>query len=137
MPSILEEKDAIRDLFARYCFYTDSGQMEKYAALFTEDCDWDGGAFGRHQGRANVLAKMKAAGDAATKLRHLTINSLIEINGDEAHATSYILLFGVGGEAPLPVFAGLYFDHLVKLNGQWLFKQRKIRTDFQEAVIKT
>ena len=135
MASILEEKDAIREMFAKYCFYTDSGQFEKYAALFTEDCDWDGGPFGRQQGRANLLAMLKSGGDSATKLRHSTTNIVIEVNGNEARATSYIQVLGVGGEAPVIFFAGLYFDHLVKQNGKWMFKQRKIRTDFTEAVV--
>lgn len=134
MSSILEEKDAIREMFAKYCFYTDSGQFEKYAALFTEDCDWDGGPFGRQQGRANLLAFLKSGGDAATKMRHHNTNLVIEVNGNEARATSYIQVLGIGGEMPVAYFAGIYFDHLIKQNGRWMFKQRKIRTDFSEAV---
>lgn len=135
MPSTLEDKDAIRELFAKYCFYTDSGQVEKYCALFIEDCDWDGGPFGRQQGRANLLAMLKSGGDAATKLRHHTTNLVVEVNGNEARATSYVTVYGVGEQTPGIFFVGIYFDHLVRQNGRWLFKQRKIRTDFADAVV--
>lgn len=135
MTSILEEKDAIREMFAKYCFYTDSGQFEKYAALFTEDCDWDGGPFGRQQGRANLLAMLKSGGDASTKMRHHNTNIVIEVNGSEARATSYVTVYGVAEQTPVIFFVGTYFDHLVKQNGRWMFKQRKIRTDFADAVV--
>lgn len=135
MSSLLEDKDAIRDVIARYCFYTDSGQFEKYADLFTEDCDWDGGIFGRHSGRAALLASMRSSGDAATKLRHSTANIVIRVDGDEARATSYATVLGVGGETPLIFFAGCYIDQLVRREGRWLFKHRKIRTDLSEAEV--
>ena len=135
MPSILEEKDAIREMFAKYCFYTDSGQFEKYANLFTEDCDWDGGPFGRQQGRANLLAMLKSGGDASTKMRHHNTNIVIEVQGDEARASSYVTVYGVGEATPVIFFVGCYVDHLVRQNGQWLFKQRKIRADLSEAVV--
>ncbi|MGE0383109.1 MAG: nuclear transport factor 2 family protein [Gammaproteobacteria bacterium] len=134
MPSILEDKDAIRDLFARYCFYTDSGQFEKYVALFTEDCDWDGGSFGRCQGREALLAYLKAGGDASKNLRHSTTNMVIEVQGDSATATSYVQVLGVEGQAPVIFFAGIYLDRLVRRDGRWLFAQRRIRTDFADAL---
>lgn len=136
MTTVNEEKAEIREMFARYCIYTDSGQIQKYADLFTEDCDWDGGAFGRVQGRNGVLEKMKSAGDAPKGLRHITTNTVIEVQGTEAKATSYALLLSVVGESPTVIFSGLYFDHLVKVDGQWLIKRRQIRTNFEDAEIK-
>jgi hypothetical protein len=135
MTSILEDKDAIREVFAQYCFYTDSGQFEKYVDLFTEDCDWDGGPFGRHQGKASLLAMLKQDRDTATKLRHSTTNSVITVNGDESRAISYVQVLGIGEPTPVIFFAGIYLDHLVRQNGRWLFRQRKLRTDFSEAGI--
>ena len=37
MASMLEEKDAIRDLMSAYCFHVDDGEFDKFAALFTSD----------------------------------------------------------------------------------------------------
>lgn len=133
MPSALEDKEAIRELFARYCFYTDTAQFEKFVALFVEDCDWDGGIFGRQLGRSALLESLRPGADTATKLRHFTTNSVIAIEGDEARATSYVTVLGVGGESPQIFFAGCYVDRLVRQDGLWLFRQRKIRTDLAEA----
>ena len=46
MPSALEEKDAIREALAEYCFRLDDGRFAEMAALFTENGTWDT-AFGR------------------------------------------------------------------------------------------
>jgi hypothetical protein len=35
--SILEEKEAIRDLLSTYCFHVDDCEFDKFAALFADD----------------------------------------------------------------------------------------------------
>ena len=50
MPSQLEEKDAIREVMAEYCFRLDNDRFTDMAALFTEDGTWDT-AFGKGTGR--------------------------------------------------------------------------------------
>ena len=47
--SLLEEKDAIREVLAEYCFRLDGGDYDGMAALFTEDGTWDT-AFGKGDG---------------------------------------------------------------------------------------
>ena len=46
MPTAIEEKDAIREVLAEYCFRLDGGDYDGMAALFTEDGTWDT-AFGK------------------------------------------------------------------------------------------
>ena len=53
--SLLEEKDAIREVLAEYCFRLDGGDYDGMAALFTEDGTWDT-AFGKGTGRAGNRA---------------------------------------------------------------------------------
>ena len=55
MPSALEEKDAIREVLAEYCFRLDDGRFAEMAALFTENGTWDT-AFGRATGRTAIGA---------------------------------------------------------------------------------
>ena len=43
MISVLEEKEAIRDLMSAYCFYVDNGEFEKFAGLFTADGIFESG----------------------------------------------------------------------------------------------
>ncbi len=37
---MVEDKDAIRELLHRYCFYMDEGRFTELAALFTDDGEW-------------------------------------------------------------------------------------------------
>src|SRR4029077_15102831 len=53
MATALEEKDAIREVLAEYCFRLDGGDYDGMAALFTEDGTWDT-AFGKGTGRAGI-----------------------------------------------------------------------------------
>ncbi len=38
--SVLEDKDAIRELLHRYCFCMDEGRFVELAALFADDGEW-------------------------------------------------------------------------------------------------
>ena len=40
MATMLEDKDAIREVLARYCYALDDGRFADMAALFTEDGTW-------------------------------------------------------------------------------------------------
>ena len=63
MPSLLEEKDAIRDLMYRYCFTSDrAGDPDGWAALFTEDGIWESDE-ARLEGREQMR---RFFGDSAT-----------------------------------------------------------------------
>jgi uncharacterized protein (TIGR02246 family) len=126
MASLLEEKDAIRDLMYRYCFETDrAADPDAWAALFTEDGIWDGAEFGRIQGRDGLRDFMvKATSGGGAGFRHNMSNILIEVEGERAQARSYFLLVQVGKDGPKPFYAGYYEDRFVKQGGQWLFSER-------------
>jgi uncharacterized protein (TIGR02246 family) len=55
----LEAVEAIKKLKARYCQCADERDAEGFANLFTEDGVFEGGAFGRGQGRAGVAAFLR------------------------------------------------------------------------------
>jgi hypothetical protein len=126
MPSLLEEKEAIRDLMYRYCFTTDrEADPDKWAGLFTEDGIWDGAEFGRMQGHDALKAFMvKATSGGGAGFRHNMANMLIDVDGDTAQARSYFTLLQVGPEGPKPFYAGYYEDKFVKQGGEWLFSER-------------
>jgi 3-phenylpropionate/cinnamic acid dioxygenase small subunit len=132
MASMLEEKDAIRDLLAAYCFYIDGGELDKWAGLFTEDCTFDVGALGKAEGRAAIKEFVSRARTADTKpfsAQHCTLNSLIRINGAEARADSYVLVVREGEQRIDTVLAGRYEDLIVKQADNWRFKVRKVHLD--------
>ena len=129
MTTLLEDKDQIRDLFSRYCVYVDSGQAEAYVGLFTEDAIVDLGRIGRFEGRPALLELQKRKGGKTGPMRHFITNSLITVEGDTAHATSYVLVVNTAGEAPVAVMAGHYFDQLVRQEGRWLIRQRLVHPE--------
>jgi len=88
MPTAIEEKDAIREVLAEYCFALDGGRYDDMAALFTEDGTWDT-AFGAATGRAAIAGqardiRLKAGDNLAIEIEGLgrLENSVL----DEAHA---------------------------------------------------
>ena len=129
MPSALEEKDAIREVLAEYCFRLDGGRYDDMAALFTEDGTWDT-AFGKGTGRAAIAGLARdiraRAGDNRPRAIHLVTNIAIALNGDSAEVRSNWTVVQNSPEGPKIGSGGGYLDQMVKQNGRWLFRYRKI-----------
>lgn len=60
----LESIEAIKQLKARYCALCDDQyDANGIASLFTEDAVWDGGNFGRHEGREAIRKFFQGASE--------------------------------------------------------------------------
>jgi ketosteroid isomerase-like protein len=133
MASTLEEKDAIREVLAEYCFRLDGGDYDGMAALFAEDGTWDT-AFGKATGRtaiAGLARDIRArAGDNRPRAIHLVTNIVIALDGERAQVRSnWTVVQNSPTNAPgAPNIGsgGGYADELVKQNGEWRFRYRKI-----------
>ena len=129
MPTALEEKDAIRDVLAEYCFRLDDGRFAEMAALFTENGTWDT-AFGRATGRAAIADHARRLRERAGEQRprgiHLVTNIAIALDGASARIRSNWTVVQNSPEGPKIGSGGAYLDELVKQDGQWLFRYRKI-----------
>ncbi len=132
MPSVLEEKEAIRDLMSAYCFYVDDGEFEKLAALFTIDGVFETGPLGKLKGRKAIYdfiaAHVPRAGEGPAR-KHCTMNHLIRVNGAEARADSYIVVIRESEDGIVASLAGRYEDTLVKDGADWRFQVRKLHFD--------
>jgi hypothetical protein len=129
MPTAIEEKDAIREVLAEYCFRLDGGRYDDMAALFTEDGTWDT-AFGAATGRA-AIAKQASdirlrAGSNRPRAIHLVTNIVIALDGDHAEVRSNWTVVQNSSDGPKIGSGGGYLDRMVKQNGKWLFRYRKI-----------
>ena len=128
MSNELADKDAIREVLARYCFHLDGERFDDMAALFTEDGTWDT-AFGVGKGRSGIADQARAiAAIGAPRPRrvHLVTNIVIELDGDTATVQSNWALVQNTGAAPNIGSAGGYADRMVKQNGRWYIAYRKI-----------
>ena len=133
MTLTLEDREAIRDLFARQNLAYDRREAERTAAMFTEDGVLElMGSDLRFEGRDSIKSYMErlleVTGD---DYRHWTNSLAIEaVEGapDEARVECYIAAFGMNdGSLRL---AGRYFDHLRKVDGEWLFAHRRYEREF-------
>jgi 3-phenylpropionate/cinnamic acid dioxygenase small subunit len=129
MPSVVEEKDAIREVLAEYCFRLDNGRFDEMAALFTEDGTWDT-AFGKATGRQAIaeLARSLRVRVAEPRPRavHLVTNIVIVLDGKRATVRSNWMVMQNSPEGPRIGSGGAYDDEMVKEGGCWLFRYRKI-----------
>jgi SnoaL-like domain len=129
MSTALEEKDAIREVLAEYCFRLDGGRYDDMAALFTEDGTWDT-AFGKATGRAAIAAQARdiraRAGDNRPRAVHLVTNISIALAGERAEVKSNWTVVQNSQEGPKIGSGGAYADEMVKDDGAWRFRYRKI-----------
>ena len=125
----IEDKDAIRELMAEYCFRLDEGRYEDMAALFTEDGTWDT-AFGKASGRAAIAtlaADIRAhAGTNRPRAAHLVTNIVIVLEGERARVRSNWMVMQNSPDGPRIGSGGAYHDEIVRRDGRWLFYYRKI-----------
>jgi len=129
MPSAIEEKDAIREVLAQYCFRLDDGRFDQMAALFTENGTWDT-AFGQATGRAAIAELARSlrerAGEQRPRAAHLVTNISIALDGANARVRSNWTVVQNSPEGPKIGSGGAYQDEMVKEGGEWLFRYRKI-----------
>ena len=130
MANVLEEKDAIRELMAQYCFHFDNGEFDDWLNLFTDDGAFDLGARGRFSGRDALRKFLKALPltNGLPMMKHCVMNSIVAVDGDHATARSYVVVVQ-GGDTPSITVAGRYSDQIVKLQGAWRFKERQVHFD--------
>ena len=129
MPSVVEEKDAIREVLAEYCFRLDDGRFDEMAALFTEDGTWET-AFGTATGRQAIaeLARSLRTRVAEPRPRavHLVTNIVIALDGERAKVRSNWMVMQNSPVGPRIGSGGAYHDEMVKKGGRWQFRYRKI-----------
>lgn len=125
---LLAEREVER-LILDYAALLDAGDSEGLAACFAED-----GRANRPtapddfvEGRDALLAAFKAR--PPRKARHVFANIRVDVAGDNATATSQVLLFTGADQAPL---VGSYADKLVRTAEGWRFVERRGRLDFPQ-----
>lgn len=129
MASALDEKDAIREVLAEYCFRLDGGDYDGMAALFSADGTWDT-AFGKGTGRAAIAQLARdiraRAGDNRPRAIHLVTNIVIALHGERATVRSNWTVVQNSPDGPKIGSGGAYADEMEKQAGEWRFRYRKI-----------
>ena len=84
---MLEDKDAIRELLHRYCFYMDEGRFVELAALFADDGAWIA-PYRTAFGPAAIAAWLQQSVPLQPKRMQYVMNSIIDVTGTRATARS-------------------------------------------------
>jgi hypothetical protein len=123
--TLLQDKDAIRDVLHRYCFCMDEGRFGELAALFTEDGEWIA-PYRTAKGPAEIAAWLQESVPAEPRRAHYVMNSIIDCDGTRAAARSNYLVMVEGANGPFPSVCGTYDDVLVKQPVGWRFQRRRL-----------
>ena len=136
------DRAEIADLMARYLFAMDYNDYDAYAECFAEDGVLDyamGTLAGREAIRAEARVFAAKIGEIfkdwqgnPAKLRHCVHQKAIRIDGDRAWNTGLwweMTNGGPEGRPATPSF-GTYEDELVRVDGRWLFTERRILNEF-------
>jgi len=126
-----EDKDAIRELLAEYCFLLDSYRLREFGQLFTETGVWlsrNGEATGpaRIETFMRDLVPLPGPG---TRRKHITANIVVHLGGDRAEVTSNFLVVRDTAAGPVIAVAGTYDDIVVRRGNRWLFESRRLSHD--------
>jgi len=119
-------EEGIRKTLAQYGQFYDDRRHDDLAELFTDDAVYvtpTDTTVGREALRARFRDVLPTVSG-----RHLTVQSVIDVDGDSATATSDLILVALeDGELDLRITAvARYHDRLVSSAGRWLFAERRL-----------
>jgi len=129
---VLEDIETIKKLKARYCAYCDNNyDADGIAALFTEEAVWDGGNFGRYEGREAIRTFFRGAPRIFPFAIHQVMNPIIEVEGEQAKGQWYLFQPATLAEGNQAVWlAARYEEEYVKVESEWKFKRLKVFPSF-------
>ena len=121
----MDDYEEIRQLLARYAHLMDSESSDGVAGLFSEDGVFEvlGESF---EGRSAIAGMVRRYADAGAlaNTRHLTLNSVISVDGRSATGTSDWVAIRAEGAGWAILAVGRYEDQLVKKDG-WQLRRRR------------
>jgi len=141
-PSETADRLAIRELVDAYAHCADRRNAEGQMALFTQDTRFivfmDARAAEPSQdlkGR-QALAPIFAHLNTYQATTHFNGQSTVTIEGDRATGESYCLahhLSVADGQRTLMIASIRYLDTFTKLDGRWLFAERRLMVDWTDT----
>jgi SnoaL-like domain len=141
-PTELADRLAIRELVDAYAHCADRRDAHGQKSLFTETTHFVVYMDGQGSAPTQVLDGREALTpvfDALNNYRatmHFNGQSTITLDGDRATGESYCVahhLFADDGERKLMVAFLRYHDAFAKVDGAWLFAERKLYVDWTET----
>ena len=125
------EARRIERMFFDYAYHLDQNNPTELARLFVEDCEVSYAPGFGAQGKAEYEKTLSGIGPYFRATTHHVSNIVVDFVSDtEAKVRSIVLaLHRYRKERPDGWLFGQYHDVVVKVDGQWKFKRRELRTD--------
>ena len=125
--TLIEDRTAISELRALYCFLVDQGRAPEAVDLFTDDGEFHG-PLTSYRGREAQLSHYDEH-PMSGSMWHYIFNEIIHIDGNSATGQCYCYMpCVVKGESY--VCSCQYDDILLKQEGRWRFKSRTVTFHF-------
>ena len=122
MSTLSEDREAIRDLYARYTLYLRIGAVDEWLLLFTDDPEFTGGG-PDIVGRVALEEKGRIW---ATQSVHRMIGShVIDVDGDVARCRASVVVYSGFRIASV----GSTSDELRRVGGSWRIHRRSYTPD--------
>jgi hypothetical protein len=148
VPSFLEDKHAIEQVYILYCDAIDTKTFDRLVGVFTPDTIGDystlyGGAETLRKGRDEIIRRMHwglGVGSNCGATHHTVGNFIVEVTGDTARAqVNYTAMHrGVGRlEGALYQMWGQYQDELVRTPEGWRVSRRRYISMLREGPVVT
>jgi ketosteroid isomerase-like protein len=120
----MTDRDDIVDVTVRYATAIDTREYSLLATVFTDDAVLDYGEVGQWNGAAAVTEFMDLAHAGAQHTMHRMTNQVIDVDGDTAHARTYVdaLILAEGGSGVNAI--GFYDDDLARTAAGWRITRR-------------
>lgn len=124
------ESGAIERVISDYAYYLDMNMPEKMAELFVDDCDV---SYAPNFGAKGIEAYKKTLDGIGTFFKgtsHHNSGTVIDfVSPTEVKTRTIVLaIHRYTKERPDGILYGQYIDTLVKIEGEWKFKTRELRT---------
>lgn len=126
----IDDRIAIQDLLASYCFTLDDRDWTAFSALFHPDAEIDFSAFGGPTGSVETLTQfLKPIAEQVPRWQHTTSTMQLVQHGEAVHARTAAQVMMVTARpdgAEHVSFNGLWYrDELVRHEGRWVFFRRR------------
>ena len=123
----------INNAFIRYATSLDRGDVEDVVSCFAGDATLVSPVLGEFAGHAGIrefasrTARLKR--EEGVQFRHVVSNLVVDVDGDTARATCYLLDFRTRDGKTELLSPGEYQCCLRKIDGRWLFERRVVVMD--------
>jgi ketosteroid isomerase-like protein len=130
--TLIDDRIRIEDLFSRYMWAIDTGDVEALVGCFTETGALESPAVGRYAGRSAIrefATRFAGFRERGSQLRHVISNLVVSTSGATALARCYLVVFLTRDGSSRLLGPGRYECELRKVDGQWLFERRVVIMD--------